>query len=100
MTDLFWAHLVSLELLHAFSHVLIIDCTYMMNMYRMPLLEIVGLTSTNMTFVVAFAYLQYEREDNFAWPLSILCDAIGDNAHPHVIVMYMEVTLMNAISSL
>lgn len=67
MTDLFWAHPISLKLLRAFSHVLIMDCTYKTNRYRMPLLEIVGLTSTDMTFVVAFVYLQYEKEDNFTW---------------------------------
>lgn len=72
VTDLFWIHMVSLELLRAFPHVLVMDCTYKKNRYRMPLLEIVGLTSTNMTFVVAFIYLQYKKEDNFTWALSVL----------------------------
>jgi len=37
-------------------------------MYRSPLMEIVGVTSIDMTFSVTFAYLEAEREDNFsAW---------------------------------
>lgn len=37
VTDLFWTHPVSLELLRVFPHVLIMDCTYKTNRYRMPL---------------------------------------------------------------
>jgi len=44
---------------------LICDTTYKTNKYYLPLLEIIGITSTNMTFVVAFAYLSSERMDSF-----------------------------------
>lgn len=99
MTDLFLAHPISLELLRAFLHVLIMDYTYKTNRYRMPILEIVGLTSTDMTFDVAFVYLQYEKEDNFTWALSVLRDVIGDSVHPQGIVTDRDVALMNAIST-
>jgi len=56
--DILWAHSASIELLHAFPRVLIMDCTYKTNMYRLPLMEIVGVTSTDMTFLVSFAYLK------------------------------------------
>ncbi|XP_028078799.1 uncharacterized protein LOC114280614 [Camellia sinensis] len=69
VTDLFWAHPVSLDLLCTFPRVLIMDCTYKTNRYRLPLLEIVGVTSTHMTFSVAIAYLQTARVDNYAWAL-------------------------------
>ena len=52
VTDLIWTHPSSIDLLRAFPHVLIMDCTYKTNRYRMPLLEIVGVTSTDMTFSV------------------------------------------------
>jgi len=44
---------------------LICDTTYKTNKYRLPLLEIIGITSTIMTFAIAFAYLSYERMDKF-----------------------------------
>lgn len=97
MTNLFWAHPVSLELVRAFPHVLIMDYTYKTNRYRVPFLEIIELTSTDMTFVVAFVYLQYEKEYNFTWALSVLRDVIGDSVHPQVIMTDREIALMNAI---
>ncbi|XP_028053414.1 uncharacterized protein LOC114257809 [Camellia sinensis] len=99
VTDLFWAHCVSLDLLRSFSKVLIMDCTYKTNRYRLPLLEIVGVTSTDMSFSVAFAYLQFERIDNYVWVLTTLRSLFDDIVIPKVIVMDRELALMNAINS-
>lgn len=69
-----------------------------MNRYRMPLLKIVGLISTDTTFSVAFVYIQHEREDNFNWALDVLCGIMDDSALPNIIVIDSELALMNAIS--
>lgn len=97
VTDLFWAHPVSLDLLRSFPKVLIMDYTYKTNRYRLPLLEIVGVTSTDMSFSVAFAYLQFERIDNYVWVLTTLRSLLDDIAIPEVIVTDRELALMNAI---
>ncbi|XP_028092938.1 uncharacterized protein LOC114293099 [Camellia sinensis] len=68
--------------------------------YRLPLLEIVGVTSTEMTFSVAFAYLQYERVDNYAWVLATLRDVMDGFVVPTVIVTDRELALMNAIQKI
>ncbi|XP_028057844.1 PKS-NRPS hybrid synthetase CHGG_01239-like [Camellia sinensis] len=99
VTDLFWAHPVSLDLLRTFPRVLIMDCTYKTNRYRLPLLEIVGVTSTHMTFSVTIAYLQTERVDNYAWALQTLRDLMDDSVLPEVIVTDRELALMNAIDN-
>ena len=62
--DILWVHLDSIKLLNSFSIVLIRDTIYKTNKYCLPLLEVVGITSTNITFDVAFAYLSSERTDN------------------------------------
>jgi len=41
------------------------DSTYKINMYMMPWFEIVEVTSTNMTYSVAFAFLMVEKEEKF-----------------------------------
>lgn len=64
----------------------------------MPLLKIVGLTSTDMTLSMTFVFLQHEWEDNFNWALDVLRCIIYDNALSNVIVTYRELALMNAIS--
>jgi len=87
-----------MDLLHAFSSVLIMDCTYKINRYRMPLLEIVGLTCTDLTFFMAFMYLHHENDDNFVWTLGVLRSVMDDSALPKVIVTDKELALMNVIS--
>ncbi|XP_028075934.1 uncharacterized protein LOC114278123 [Camellia sinensis] len=82
ITDLFWAHPVSLDLLCSFSKVLIMDCTYKTNRYCLPLLEIVGMTSTDISFSVAF---QFEWIDNYVWVLTTLRSLLDDIAIPEKI---------------
>lgn len=65
-------------------------------MYCFPLLEIVGITSTNNSFNVAFAYISKEKEDNYTTRLKTLLD---DNCIPSVIVTDRELALMNSISN-
>ena len=60
--DIFWAHLDVVKLLNAFNILFFMDSTYKTNIYRLPLLEIVGVTCTALTFSVVFAYMEVERE--------------------------------------
>lgn len=98
--DIFWAHPDAMKLLNVFHIVLIIDSTYMTNKYRLPLVEIVGVTSTDLTFTVAFAYLESKRADDFAWALQKLRVLFfKDDAIPQVIVTDKDISLMNAVQS-
>jgi len=50
MSDIFWTHPDSVKLLNAFSIILLMDSTYKTSKYRLPLLEIIGVTLTGLTF--------------------------------------------------
>ena len=63
--DLFFAHAESIDMLNTFPTVLVMESTYKTNTYRMPLFEIVGVTSTKLTYSVAFSFLTFEKENNF-----------------------------------
>nr|KAJ0192547.1 hypothetical protein LSAT_V11C800399650 [Lactuca sativa] len=63
---------LSLEMWRAFPHVMLMDATYKTNMYKIPLLEIVGVTPTNQTFCVAFIYMHKETKSNYTWALECL----------------------------
>ena len=63
--DIFWTHPDSVKLVNSFNIVILMDSTYKTNKYRMPLLEVVGITSTGLTFSVAFCLLAAEKENNF-----------------------------------
>jgi len=63
--DIFWTHPTSVKLFYNFPTVLIMDSTYKTNLYKMPLFEIVGVTSTDVTYSVGLAFMTVEKEDNF-----------------------------------
>ncbi|KAJ1407064.1 MULE transposase domain [Sesbania bispinosa] len=96
--DIVWTHPDALKLLNLFFIVLIIDTTYKTNKYMLPLLEVVGVTSTELTFSVAFAYMEQEKADNFTWVLEKLKTMIPfPDVSPQVIVTDRDIALMNAV---
>jgi len=87
VSDIFWTHTDAVKLLNAFNIVFLMDTTYKTNKYRLPLLEIVGVTCTGLSFSAGFAFLYSEKERNFIWALqkfrgSLLTSHVG----PEVIV--------------
>ncbi|XP_073222409.1 uncharacterized protein [Cicer arietinum] len=62
----------------------------------MPLLEIIGVTSTEITFCVGFAYLHSEHDDNFVWALQMLKEHIT-SGEVEVIVIDIDLSSMNAV---
>lgn len=96
VTDLFWVHHVGLCV---FPGVIIMDCTYKMNRYNFSLLEIVGVTSTNIIFSIVFAFLEWEKETNCAWMLENLHGLFVNNIQPSVIVTDRNLALVNAVES-
>ena len=100
LEDIFFAHPESIKLFNTFPTVLVMDSTYKTNNYRMPLFEIVGCTSTKMTYSVGFAFLHFELEDNFAWALTMLKGLLysKDNM-PKVIVTDRDGALMKAVGT-
>ncbi|KAL5164246.1 hypothetical protein HKD37_18G049606 [Glycine soja] len=79
--DILWALLDFIKLLNSFPIVLICDTIYKTSLYHLSLLEIVGITSTNMTFVVAFVKGLFVKVDLL----------------PKAIVNDMDLVFMNAL---
>ncbi|XP_050910017.1 uncharacterized protein LOC127123881 [Lathyrus oleraceus] len=63
--DIFWNHRDSIKLFNMFPVVVILDSTNKTNKYRLPLLEMIDVTSSEKTCSVGFAFLEFEKEDNF-----------------------------------
>ena len=62
----------------------------------MPLLEVVGFTSTEKTFAVAFVFMSRETTDHYEWALERVKIICG-NRLPDVITTNRELALINAI---
>jgi len=64
----------------------------------MSLLEVVGITSTGLTFSVAFCLLVAEKENNFVWAIDRLKELFFIvDSYPRVVVFDRDIALMNAI---
>ena len=97
--DIFWTHPDSIKLFNTFSTVLILDSTYKTNKYRLPLFEMVGVTSTDKTFAVGFAFLECEKENNFTWALEVCRSLLKKHVEmPQAIVTDRDTALMNAVA--
>jgi hypothetical protein len=72
VTSVIFAHPKSLEYLKAYPDVIILDCTYKTNKYKMPLLDIIGVDACQRSFCIAFAFLSGEGDDDYLWALERL----------------------------
>ncbi|XP_057418445.1 protein FAR1-RELATED SEQUENCE 6-like [Lotus japonicus] len=98
--SLFWAHLVSIQLFNQFSTVVLLDSTYKTNKYRIPLLEMVGMTSVGFTYTIAFGYMCNEREPEVTWALQKLRGLLlREEDMPKVVVTDKDTALMNAVTA-
>ncbi|XP_035835743.1 uncharacterized protein LOC118484001 [Helianthus annuus] len=69
VTEIFFVHPYSITMWRAFPHVMLIDATYKTNLYNMPFVQVVGMTSTNKSFCIAHAVICKERRGNYVWVL-------------------------------
>ncbi|XP_023739046.1 uncharacterized protein LOC111887096 [Lactuca sativa] len=96
LEDLIFIHPTSLKMWQAFPYVVLMDATYKTNKYNLHFLEIVGVTSTNKTFSIAFAFMHDEKTSNYIWALTCLKLTINDSFCPRVIITDRVLALMKA----
>ena len=95
--DLFFGDSRSISLVEQFSEILLIDATYKTNMWKLPLVEIVGFVPTGQNFHVAFAFIRDEKEVRYRWVMKCLNDLLLDFHKPRLFITDREQALMNAI---
>ncbi|KAK9053336.1 hypothetical protein SSX86_029969 [Deinandra increscens subsp. villosa] len=94
--EIFFINPKSYDTWRAFPHVLMIDATYKTNVYKLPFVQMVGVTSTSQSFLIAHAFVTYEREDNFVWVLQRLKEILIGCYEPRVIITDRDISLVNA----
>jgi len=98
--DIFWAHPTYVKLFNNFSTVLVMDSTYKTNMYKMPMFEVVGVTSTDLTYSIGFGFVTHEKEENFVWVLKMLRKLLTSKMNmPKVIVTNRDMSLMKTVGN-
>ncbi|KAL5123523.1 PKS-NRPS hybrid synthetase [Glycine soja] len=97
--DIFWSHPDAMKLSNACNLVFLIDSTYKTR-YRLSLLDIVGVTPTEMTFLAVFAYLEREHVNNVVWALKWFQGIfVRHDALPRIIVIDRDLALMNVVKT-
>jgi hypothetical protein len=91
---MFFMHQSLVSMCQMFGMVFLLDCTYKTNKFGMPLLNVVGITSTYATFNASFAFLHIKNEEAYAWVLEQFSEVVT----PKVLCMDRELALMNRIT--
>ena len=84
-TSIFFAHRHSLILAKGFPSIIILDCTYKTNKYKMPLLHFLGFNSSNRNFSNAFYFLPAKYKATYACSLEQLSISL-DKFSPAVMI--------------
>ncbi|XP_026384969.1 uncharacterized protein LOC113280574 [Papaver somniferum] len=94
VTHFFIAHPECVKLALCFPQVLILDFTYKTNKYEIPLMNVVGHTSTKSPFTVVFCFLHDELKESYVWALEQVKLIFREDALPKVMVTDQEAALM------
>jgi hypothetical protein len=78
--------------------VIVADCTYKTNRFGLPLLNFCGIQPFRKSFSIASAFINAEREEQYAWALRALREFLAEESLPlpKVIVTDRELALINA----
>lgn len=90
----------ALAITDQFPTVLVADCTYKTNAYRLPLLQLVGMTAENQTFTSAAILVLNETRDWYELALAAYRDVMGPVVKPDVIVTDRDNQLIAAVRSI
>jgi hypothetical protein len=96
---LFFAHKKQVEMQCANPDVLMMDCTYRTNKYRIPLLHILGCTNLQTFFSAGFCFLRNETDLDYQWAVSKFLFK-ARTPQPRVFLSDHENALKSAVSQL
>jgi hypothetical protein len=93
---LFFAHPQAVEIYKQHPNVLLMDCTYKTNRFRMPLLNICSVTGNRMTVQVAFCFLSGEKKESYEWAMEAFEELRTGHmiGPPSIVVTDRELALM------
>lgn len=99
LISVFCMHKTSIQMLRQNPHILFMDCTYKTNRYRMPMLNIIGLSPNNASFFVGLGFISNEQEESFHFILRGLQKVYTDLnlLGPETVFIDKDNALINAL---
>ncbi|XP_074266044.1 uncharacterized protein LOC141588503 [Silene latifolia] len=97
----FMSHPEAVKLFHAYPHVVLIDSTYKTNVYKIALVEVVGVTPCGSSFLIVALLLSSESENDYGWMLMRLRELLScAGSSISAFVTDQEMDLIAALESL
>lgn len=81
LTHLFFAYIKTVKIFQSHPDVLMADCTYRTNRFKMPLLHFVGCNSIGGHFTAAFCFLPSETHQDYVWALDRVRQLLYEPVH-------------------
>jgi hypothetical protein len=100
LTHLFFCPSDAFSLFQTFHGIILADCTYKTNRFKMLLLHFVGVTPCNNSFSFGFAFLAGETEADYCWVVNGLKATLKERGEPWLFVTDRDLALMNAIAEI
>lgn len=97
LNALFFTTMQCIEMAREFGTVMLMDATYKINKYSMPLFNIVGFDCNYRTFTVAWCFMSEETTKAYQWTLLRLQETLHPHGGPKVINTDAQPSLMAAI---
>lgn len=79
-----------------FPTIFLLDCMYKTNKYKLPLLHIAGINSSNFSFSVGFCFLSSKTTEDYVWALEQFSVTL-EVQNPSVLATNKEKALINAL---
>lgn len=99
---LFFAHVKTIRIFQSHPDILMADCTYKTNRFKMPLLHFIGCSSIGVHFTAAFCFMPGETEPDYQWALErvalLLYEPTGRS--PKVFLSDNEAACRNACATI
>ena len=98
---LFFAHPEAIAIYKQHPDVLLLDCTYKTNRFRMPLLNICSVIGNRKTVQTALVFLSGEKDGDYEWAIEQFCGVMeGESiSEPLLVVTDRELALMNTLDA-
>lgn len=95
-----FAHPESIRYANKYNRVFLLDCTYKTNRYNMPLLHIIGLSPSNLSYSIAFCFMQNEQEESYKWTLQTFFSWLDPLRFHPVLCTDRDLALLGAIRAI
>ena len=89
----------SVQYLNKYPDILLLDYTYKINKFDMPLLHTISIDHYGHTFTIALCFLDQEVEENYRIAIRFIRGLFGAEIWPSIIGTDRELTLISAIES-